>query len=62
MIEYEIGDRLTRRIRFYDDKSGSAEVDLPCRVVYIHPLRRFFVVEIQFPGGRSFRTTEYFDI
>ena len=28
---------------------------LPCRVVYVHPDRRFYTVEFTFDRGRSFR-------
>ena len=44
----QIGDKLMLRPTVFG--GGSDLIDTqprPCRVVYIHPLRRFFVVEFQ---------------
>lgn len=33
---------------------------MPCTVVYIHPLRRFYVVEFVSQRGERWRETQYF--
>lgn len=56
-----IGDKLTRipAARVYEHESRPRA--LPCRVVYIHPEKRFYTVEFQFPAtGWSFREAYYF--
>lgn len=55
-----IGDILTLKPTI-DASSGFALPDvLPCTVIYIHPLRRFFVVEFRV-GGYAWRETFYFE-
>lgn len=53
-----IGDTLTLKPTM-DASSGFARPDvLPCTVIYIHPLRRFYVVEFRV-GGYAWRETFY---
>lgn len=33
----------------------------PGRVIYIHPQRRYFVAELELPGGHHVRETYYFN-
>lgn len=58
----QIGDKLMLRPTVFG--GGSDLIDTqprPCRVVYIHPLRRFFVVEFQAElTGMAWRETRYF--
>lgn len=35
---------------------------LPCKVVYIHPLKRFFVVEFKSARGQTWREAVYFPV
>lgn len=55
-----IGDKLRRSpsVQIYDREKGPPPT-LPCRVVYIHPQRRFYSVEFQI-AGRCFREAFYF--
>lgn len=57
-----VGDEITRRIAIYDASRGPAPVmtSVEATVVYIHPERRFYVIECKMPGGRSFRESMYF--
>lgn len=59
----QIGDKLMLRPTVFG--GGSDLIDTqprPCRVVYIHPLRRFFVVEFQAElTGMAWRETRYFN-
>lgn len=58
----QIGDKLMLRPTVFG--GGTDLIDTqprPCRVVYIHPLRRFFVVEFQAElTGLTWRETRYF--
>lgn len=59
----QIGDKLMLRPTVFG--GGSDLIDTqprPCRVVYIHPLRRFSVVEFQAElTGMTWRETRYFN-
>lgn len=58
----QIGDKLMLRPTVFG--GGADLIDTqprPCRVVYIHPLRRFFVVEFCAElTGMTWRETRYF--
>lgn len=58
----QIGDKLMLEPTVFG--GGSDLVDTgprPCRVVWIHPLGRYFVVEFRYPvTGERFRETIYF--
>lgn len=59
----QLGDKVRRKIRICDPAAESAtptETNVAATVVYIHPKRRFYTIECEMPGGRSFRETEYF--
>lgn len=58
----QIGDSLTLRPTVWGSGSDIVNHDpQPCRVVYIHPLGRYFVVEFRFEvTGERFRETMYF--
>ena len=42
-----IGDELIMRPSIFTKDDGTRGKTLPCRVVYIHPQRRFFTVEFR---------------
>lgn len=58
----QIGDILTLRPTVWGSGSDIVNHDpQPCRVVYIHPLWRYFVVEFRSQvTGERFRETMYF--
>lgn len=59
----QVGDRVKRKVDFVDLTSHMATpvpVSCECVVEYIHPEHRFYTLRVLLPGGRSFRTTEYF--
>ena len=58
----KLGQRMTRTLRIYDPAQGCnlAATTVEAEVVYIHPERRFYVIEYKLPHGRRFRATEYF--
>lgn len=60
----KIGDKLMRiPVVSILDRDKHPKL-LPCRVVYIHPQRRFYSVQFDFPGqwehSRSFRESYFF--
>lgn len=42
-----IGDELIMRPSIFTKDDGTGDKTLPCRVVYIHPQRRFFTAEFR---------------
>lgn len=50
----KVGDKRTEKVE-------SIGKTMTGRVTYIHPLRRYYVVEFKFPKG-SFRESFYFEI
>ena len=57
----QIGDILTLRPTVWGSGSDIVNSDpQPCRVVYIHPQRRFYTVEFDMPRGRKCRESYYF--
>lgn len=58
----QVGDILTLRPTVWGSGSDIVNHDpQPCRVVWIHPLGRYFVVEFRYPvTGERFRETMYF--
>lgn len=59
----EIGDILQIRPTLDPSAGLGTTGPLPCTVVYIHPLRRFYVVEFRSPiTGERWRETEYFPL
>ena len=59
----QVGDRVKRKVDFVALTSHMATpvpVSCECVVEYIHPEHRFDTLRVLLPGGRSFRTTEYF--
>lgn len=57
----EIGDMLQIRPTLDPSAGLGTTGPLPCTVVYIHPQRRFYVVEFSSPvTGERWRETEYF--
>lgn len=54
-----IGDTMTRKPTLYTQCGFQDAEAAVCTVVYIHPLRRFFVVEFQ-KGDYTWRETLYF--
>lgn len=42
-----IGDILTRKPSICGQRGFEDTTAMPCRVIYIHPLRRFYTVEFQ---------------
>lgn len=55
-----IGDTLTLKPTIDASAGLSRPEAMPCTVVYIHPLRRFFVVEFR-RGEFKWRETLYFE-
>lgn len=55
MAEIKIGDRLQRCPSVNVDFLGRAlHEPMPCKVVYIHPTRRYYIAQFEFQG-RTFR-------
>ncbi|MBS5658549.1 hypothetical protein NE612_01340 [Oscillibacter valericigenes] len=55
------GGTLHIKPNFYTEYGMTDELrPQPCRVVYIHPERRFYVVEFRSALGRPWRETFYF--
>lgn len=56
-----IGDRLLLRPSIFTKDDGNQDKRLPCRVVYIHPERRFYTVEFRSEvTGDTFRESYLF--
>lgn len=58
----QIGDRMPHKVRFWETKDGvtrSTTEVLPCKVVYIHPSRRWCTLLVELPCGHSFRSSEF---
>ena len=53
----QVGDVLHIRPNFYTEYMGGNDGPRPARVVYIHPLERFFVVEFRSDLGIPWRET-----
>ncbi len=49
-----LGDKLTGIYPSTFTKEDRADVPVTARVVWLHPLARFVVIEFTFPGGGSF--------
>ncbi len=59
----KIGDILQRKPEMVTPSGMGESQPMPCTVVYIHPLRRFFVVEFcSAITGERWRQTEYFPV
>lgn len=55
MIKVNIGDEVTRRsvaMSGGEWSRKSSQVYITGKVIWIHPLGRFFVMEAQLPGGK----------
>lgn len=55
----KIGDILTIKPNFYTEYMGGNDSPRPARVVYIHPLTRFYVVEFRSDLGVPWREAFY---
>ena len=57
-----LGDHMKRKLKIYDAAFGKAptEQTVDATVVYIHPQRRFCVLQFDLGSGRSFRESEPF--
>ncbi len=53
----QVGDVLHIRPNFYTEYMGGNDGPRPARVVYIHPLERFFVVEFRSDRDLPWRET-----
>jgi len=55
MAEIKVGDRLQRCPSVNVDSFGRPlHEPLPCKVVYIHPARHYYIAQFEFQG-RTFR-------
>lgn len=55
-----VGDILQRKPTIDASVGFSRPGVMPCRVVYIHPLGRYYVVEFTSPCGQRWREAMYF--
>ena len=57
MIKIRVGDHMKRKLKIYDAAFGKAptEQTVDATVVYIHPQRRFCVLQFDLGPGRVFR-------
>ena len=59
----KLGDVVKRRIAIFDPERprGNPEKQtVEATVVYIHPERRYFVLEYACPGGHKYRESEFY--
>ena len=60
----QLGDKIKRRVGIYNPErpcGTPAKVTVDATVVYIHPQRRYFVLEYNCPGGNKYRESEFFN-
>lgn len=59
----EIGDILHRQPEIYSASGLEAPGVMPCTVIWVHPAKRFFVVEFRSAvTGETWRETVYFPL
>lgn len=57
----QVGDQVRRKIALSKDNASPLEwIPVDAIVEWIHPEHRFYTLRVLLPGGRSYRTTDYF--